>query len=78
LLTILHHPFLVNIFCAFNEREYLYLAMDHLTGGDLRYHISVNKKRKFKESEVKFVLACCILGLEYLHKNNVIHRDIKP
>lgn len=37
--------------------------MDHLTGGDLRYHLSINKKKKYKESEVKFALACCILGI---------------
>jgi serine/threonine kinase 32/serum/glucocorticoid-regulated kinase 2 len=29
---------------AFQDRENLYLIMDLLTGGDLRYHISKNKK----------------------------------
>lgn len=30
---------------AFQDRENLYLAMDYLSGGDLRYYI--NRKAKF-------------------------------
>ena len=50
--------------------------MDYLDGGDLRYHIG--KKGKFSEAETKFFIANLIIGLEYMHNNNVIHRDIKP
>lgn len=49
---------------------------DLLTGGDLRYHIG--KRRKFTEVETKFMIACMVLGLEYMHAQGVIHRDIKP
>lgn len=38
-LSKLTHPFLVNMNCSFQDREYLYLIMDYLDGGDLRYHI---------------------------------------
>lgn len=61
---------------AFQDRENLYLVMDLLTGGDLRYHIS--KHRRFSEEQVKFFAACIVHGLEYVHDKNIIHRDIKP
>ena len=51
---------------------------DFLTGGDLRFTIKSRKNQKFTEKESKFFIACLVLGLEYLHKENVLHRDIKP
>ena len=75
-LSVLLHPFIVNMVCSFQDYENLYLVMDLLTGGDLRYHLC--KIRHFSEEETKFFIACLILGLEYIHSNNIIHRDIKP
>ena len=75
-LAKLRHPFIVNMNCAFQDYENLYLVMDLLTGGDLRYHLC--KHRRFSEDETKFFIACLLLGLEYIHSNNIIHRDIKP
>jgi len=38
-LSRLAHPFIVNMTYAFQDRENLYLVMDYLDGGDLRYHL---------------------------------------
>ena len=37
-LSKLHHPFIVNMICAFQDYENLYLVMDLLTGGDKIFH----------------------------------------
>ena len=39
-LSKLHHPFIVNMHYAFQDKDNLYLVMDMLSGGDLRYRIS--------------------------------------
>jgi len=76
LLSKLNNPFIVNMYFAFQDYSNLYLVMDLLSGGDLRYHLS--KKKKFSEKETKFFISNIILALEYIHSKNVIHRDIKP
>ena len=40
LLSSLNSPFLVNIHYAFQDRDTLYLVLDLMEGGDLRYHLS--------------------------------------
>lgn len=39
LLADLYSPFLVNMHFAFQDRDTLYLVLDLMEGGDLRYHI---------------------------------------
>ncbi|MCQ2821624.1 MAG: protein kinase, partial [archaeon] len=75
-LSKMNHPFIINMHFAFQDSDTLYIAMDYLTGGDLRYHIC--KHRKFNEQQTKFFIACIILSLEYVHTNNILHRDLKP
>ena len=76
LLSTLHHPFIVNMHFAFQDFYNLYLVMDLLNGGDLRFHIA--HKKTFTESQTKFIIANMLLALEYIHSKNIIHRDIKP
>lgn len=47
ILSQLNNPFIVNMYFAFQDRENLFLVMDYLSGGDLRYHIC--KYRRFTE-----------------------------
>jgi len=56
LLAQLHHPFLVNMHYAFQDQENLYLCLDLLLGGDLRYHMSKRKIFTEEEASIFFLL----------------------
>ena len=75
-LSRIRNPFIVNLIYSFQDSENLYLVLDFLKGGDLRFHIC--KNRNITEEQTKFFLACLTLGLEFIHSRNLIHRDIKP
>ena len=47
----------------------------HNAGGDLHYHLT--QHGTFSESEVRFYGAELILGLEHLHRLNIVYRDLK-
>ena len=75
-LSKLHYQFLSNMHYAFQTQTHLYIILDYLSGGDLRYYIC--KHNIFTEKETKFIISNIILSLEYIHSNHIIHRDIKP
>ena len=76
LLSNFHHPFIINMIYSFQDSDNLYLVMNLVTGGDLRYQMT--KMNTFSENQSKFLIACLVLGLEAIHANDIIHRDIKP
>ena len=76
ILSSLYHPFIVNMYCTFQDKDNLYMLMDYLSCSDLRYQLK--KLISFTEDQLKFLTACVLTGLDYLHSRGVVHKDIKP
>ena len=76
ILKKLRYSLIVNLYYSFHDKENLYLILDYMPGGDLRYYIS--NHTYFEESQIKFFISCIILSINYIHKNRIIHRDLKP
>ena len=76
-LSKMNDPFIVNMLCSFQDKNHIYLVLQLLTGGDLRYHLT-NYNYAFTETQLKFLLSNIVLGLNYIHSKRIIHRDLKP
>ncbi|KAK2838094.1 hypothetical protein Q5P01_015306 [Channa striata] len=68
------HPFLVNLHGCFQTSDHVCFVMEYLPGGDLMIHIHNDV---FTEAQTRFYSACVVLGLEFLHLNKIIYRDLK-
>uniref|UniRef100_A0A665WMC3 protein kinase C n=1 Tax=Echeneis naucrates TaxID=173247 RepID=A0A665WMC3_ECHNA len=68
------HPFLVNLYGCFQTTDHVCFVMAYSPGGDLMTHIHTSI---FTEKQALFYSSCVLLGLEFLHKNHIVYRDLK-
>ncbi|KAJ2705620.1 hypothetical protein FB645_002311 [Coemansia sp. IMI 203386] len=76
MLEEIDHPFIVNLRFSFQDEFSMYVVMDLMIGGDLRFHMM---RRRFVEGVIKFWIAELACAIDHLHRNHkIVHRDIKP
>ncbi|GAB1311435.1 rim15, signal transduction response regulator [Madurella fahalii] len=68
--------FVAKLYWTFSSKDYLYLVMEYLNGGDCAALIKV--LGGLPENWVKKYLGEVILGVEHLHSRGIVHRDLKP
>ena len=72
-----NHPFITDLYFAFQTERHLYLVLEYCSGGDLSTLVQ-RLGRPLSEQELRFYICEIILALEYLHASGVIYRDLKP
>lgn len=69
------HPFITHLSYSFQTPDRLCLVLELVNGGELFHHLS--KEKSFSEIRSRFYGAEICSALGYLHKKNVIYRDLK-
>jgi serine/threonine-protein kinase len=70
------HPNIVSIYDAGEEHDLAYIAMEFLKGHDLMRY--TKKDNLLPVPKVIDIIVMSAEGLGYAHKQNVVHRDVKP
>jgi serine/threonine-protein kinase RIM15 len=68
--------FVAKLYWTFSSKDYLYLVMEYLNGGDCASLIKV--LGGLQEDWAKKYLAEVVLGVQHLHNRGIVHRDLKP
>ena len=76
MLAKISSPFVVNLHYAFQTTEVLCFMLDLMRGGDLHYHLT--RHGVFSKDEIQFFSAELIVGLEHIHAQGIVHRDLQP
>ncbi|ORY00492.1 AGC/YANK protein kinase, partial [Basidiobolus meristosporus CBS 931.73] len=76
LLEVINTPMICNLRYAFQDDENMFMVLDLMLGGDLRFHL--DRQGPMKEQVVSFYVAEIALSLCYLHSKQIVHRDLKP
>lgn len=80
MLAALEHPFIVKVLSTFEKLGTAYFVMPFVDGFSLGSLISrrEGKGQIFTEEEILGLLTRLLDALQYIHRKNIFHRDIKP
>ena len=76
LLKSLHNDFIISFVDAFEGPAEIILVTEYLEGGELFDRI-VDETFELLESDCCFFIRQVCKGLDYLHRNSIVHLDIK-
>ena len=74
LLEKINHPNIVKYYGHFFKSHHLYIILEYCSGGSISKIVKIIQRN---EDIIRQYIYQILLGLEYLHANNIIHRDIK-
>ena len=80
LIQGLNSPHIIKYYHNFMIQNKMYIIMDFMNNGDLSGYVKayMEMNQPIPENQILELFYQCISALCYIHKCNIIHRDIKP
>jgi eukaryotic-like serine/threonine-protein kinase len=75
-VAALEHPNILPVYDYGQADDTVYLVMPFVEGGTL--HEKLRKQQKFNLQEANLYLQQIASALDYAHRRNIVHRDVKP
>ncbi|CBZ55371.1 hypothetical protein NCLIV_057940 [Neospora caninum Liverpool] len=69
------HPYILRLYAAYEQEDYVCLVLEYLRGGELFDYLS--EKGPVTEDQARQCMRRLLLALQCLHSKGVVHRDLK-
>ncbi|KAF9908598.1 hypothetical protein BX616_000081 [Lobosporangium transversale] len=76
LLKSIHHPNIIGFREVVETSLQTCIVMDYASGGELFEYVA-DKRAKASEQDIQYIFAQIVDAVDYLHQNNIVHRDLK-
>lgn len=76
IMKLIEHPHVLGLFDVYENKKYLYLVLEHVSGGELFDYLV--KKGRLTPKEARRFFRQIISALDFCHSHNICHRDLKP
>lgn len=76
-MVLVDHPNVLKSHCSFVEEHNLWVVMPFMSGGSCLHILKATHPNGFGEVVIATILREVLKGLEYLHGQGHIHRDVK-
>jgi len=74
----LHHPFLTNLVQTYQDKDFIYMLLGLVQGGELFSLLHQTSYDGISEKDSKFYGAGILEGLSHMHRRHILYRDLKP
>ncbi|CAF0780456.1 unnamed protein product [Adineta ricciae] len=74
-MTSLNHPYIIKVKEVYESREKIILVMEYASGGELYDYL--NRMKRIPESQARAIFRQIVSAVHFLHKNQIVHRDLK-
>uniref|UniRef100_A0A7S2YQJ5 cGMP-dependent protein kinase n=1 Tax=Entomoneis paludosa TaxID=265537 RepID=A0A7S2YQJ5_9STRA len=81
IMSDLDHPFVIKLFASFHDKDFVYLLLDMVNGGELWNLIYPTPEYTYiglPEKQAKFYALVVADILAYVHSKKYVYRDLKP
>ncbi|XP_077374495.1 serine/threonine-protein kinase 33 isoform X3 [Festucalex cinctus] len=75
ILKQVDHPHILRLVEIYETAQMTYLITELCVGGELKQVL--HQKQFFPEEEARHIIGCLADAITYLHKKNIMHRDLK-
>lgn len=78
LMQQLQHPFLINLVQTYKDRQYVYMLLGLVQGGELFSLLHQTTYDGISEKDSKFYASGILEALSHMHRRHILYRDLKP